>query len=56
MTGKDISEMSDRKMNAYFSTKRSGRGAAVWDFDNDGDLDIIVSHVDLPGNRGIAQE
>jgi hypothetical protein len=31
----------------YFSTKRSGRGLAVWDFDNDGDLDIIVSHVDL---------
>lgn len=31
----------------YFSTKRSGRGLAVWDYDNDGDLDIIVSHVDL---------
>ena len=32
---------------AYFSTKRSGRSLAVWDFDNDGDMDIIVSHVDL---------
>ena len=32
---------------AYFRGKRSGRGAAVWDFDDDGDLDIIVSHVDL---------
>lgn len=31
----------------YFRTKRSGRAAAVWDYDDDGDLDIIVSHVDL---------
>ncbi len=31
----------------YFSTKRSGRTAACWDYDNDGDLDLIVSHVDL---------
>ncbi len=31
----------------YFKVKRSGRGMAVWDYDNDGDLDIIVSHVDL---------
>jgi len=35
-----------QERGAYFSTKRSGRGLAVWDFDNDGDLDIIVSHVD----------
>jgi enediyne biosynthesis protein E4 len=32
---------------AYFSTKRSGRSAAALDYDNDGDLDIIVSHIDL---------
>jgi len=32
---------------SYFSTKRSGRGLAIWDFDNDGDLDIAISHVDL---------
>jgi len=30
----------------YFNEKRSGRGLAVWDYDNDGDLDIIISHVD----------
>lgn len=35
---------------SYFSTKRSGRGLAVWDYDNDGDLDIIISHVDLQAN------
>ncbi len=33
--------------SAYFSTKRSGRGLAIWDYDNDGDLDVIISHVDL---------
>ncbi len=31
----------------YFSTKRSGRTLAVWDYDNDGDLDIIISHLDM---------
>ena len=31
----------------YFGTKRSGRAAAIWDYDNDGDLDIVVSHIDL---------
>jgi len=30
----------------YFSTKRSGRGLAVGDFNNDGFLDVIISHVD----------
>lgn len=32
---------------SYFKTKRSGRGMAVWDFDNDGDMDIIISHVGI---------
>ena len=36
-----------KKLSNYFNVKRSGRGMAVWDYDNDGDLDIIVSHVDL---------
>jgi hypothetical protein len=35
-----------KEHGTYFSTKRSGRGLAVWDFDNDGDLDIIISNVD----------
>jgi len=38
------------KCNPYFGEKRSGRAAAIWDYDNDGDLDIIVSHVDLKAN------
>jgi hypothetical protein len=34
------------KVSQYFSEKRSGRGAAFLDYDNDGMLEIIVSHVD----------
>ena len=30
----------------YFSTKRSGRGLAVWDFNNDGFMYFIITHVD----------
>jgi len=35
------------ELGLYFCGERSGRAAAIWDFDNDGDLDIIVSHIDL---------
>ena len=40
-------------LGSYFSTKRSGRGLVVWDFDNDGDMDIMISHVDLQGTPGL---
>jgi enediyne biosynthesis protein E4 len=42
-----------RERSDYFSTKRSGRGAAILDYDNDGDLDIIISHVDLQGTASL---
>jgi enediyne biosynthesis protein E4 len=35
---------------SYFNNKRSGRGLAVLDFDNDGDLDVVISHVDKEGS------
>ena len=38
---------------AYFSEKRSGRTLAVLDFDNDGDLDIIISHLDKSGTAAL---
>ena len=40
---KDVGKMH----GPYFSTKRSGRGLVVWDYDNDGDMDVAISHVDL---------
>ncbi len=36
-----------RRYGDYFLTRRSGRGMVECDYDNDGDIDIIVSHVDL---------
>ena len=34
-------------VNDYFREKRSGRAAAVVDYDNNGTMDILVSHIDL---------
>jgi len=48
-TGKGRFTNSPTLWGDYFTGKHSGRGAAVVDFDNDGDLDIIISHVD-PGS------
>jgi hypothetical protein len=38
-----------KEHGSYFLNKRSGRSLAVWDFDNDGNLDIIISHLDKGG-------
>lgn len=35
-----------KSVSTYFNEKRSGRGAAIIDYDNDGDMDIIISHLD----------
>ncbi len=36
-----------KSVSPYFATKRSGRGLVIWDYDNDGHLDVVISHVDL---------
>ncbi|HUX94913.1 MAG TPA: CRTAC1 family protein [Bacteroidales bacterium] len=37
----------------YFREKRSGRGLALCDYDNDGDMDIIISHVDKKATAAV---
>jgi enediyne biosynthesis protein E4 len=44
--GKGHFRNAGAEYGSYFGEKRSGRGLAVLDYDNDGDLDIIISHVD----------
>jgi hypothetical protein len=51
--GKGHFRDAGKEYGTYFSTKRSGRGLAVWDYDNDGDMDIIVSHVDLKATAAL---
>jgi hypothetical protein len=51
--GKGHFRDAGREYSSYFSTKRSGRGLVVWDFDNDGDLDITISHVDLKATAAL---
>jgi hypothetical protein len=40
--------LATRDAGPYFATKHVGRGAAFGDFDDDGDLDILINHKDGP--------
>jgi hypothetical protein len=44
--GKERFRLATRDAGPYFDTKHVGRGAAFGDLDNDGDIDIVVSHKD----------
>jgi hypothetical protein len=39
-------QLATRDAGPYFDTDHVGRGAAFGDFDNDGDVDIVVNHKD----------
>ena len=42
-----------RELSFYFDTKRSGRGLAVVDYNNDGKMDVVVSHLDGDGSPAL---
>nr|WP_319265008.1 CRTAC1 family protein [uncultured Draconibacterium sp.] len=42
-----------RELSPYFDTKRSGRGLAVVDYNNDGKMDVVVSHLDGDGSPAL---
>jgi len=42
-----------KSLSEYFYKKRSARAAAAVDYDNDGDLDIVVSHIDLQASASL---
>ena len=42
-------KLASQRGGEYFSTEHRGRGAALGDLDNDGALDLVVSHVQNPG-------
>jgi len=44
-----------KELCPYFATKRSGRSLAVMDFNNDGNLDVIISHLDGDGSAALLQ-
>jgi hypothetical protein len=51
--GKGHFRDTGKEKGEYFRNKHSGRGLAVWDFDNDGDLDLIISHIDNNGTPAL---
>jgi hypothetical protein len=53
--GKGHFRNAGKESGPYFNVKRSGRGLAVADYDNDGDLDVIISHVDKEAKAVLLQ-
>ena len=51
--GKGHFRDTGRNHGDYFTEKRSGRGLAIVDYDNDGDMDIIISHVDMKATAAL---